>query len=100
MVRTNKFKYEAMVASLDAKVAPAVFETFGDLTSSCRELFKRIADITLENPYCCWSRHEIYSGLCLETSIILQTWNAKILKRAKLPRLFHKRSRRGRARLS
>ena len=68
-----------MANSLDAEVIPAVMETYGAISDPLMKLFKDIANYSSTNPYALWSRHEIYNGLLLDNSLILQKWNAHIM---------------------
>ena len=79
MIYLKEQKYAEMALALDAKVLPAIMETYGALSDPLIKLFKDIADYSSTNPYGLWSRHEIYHGLCLNNSLILQKWNAIIL---------------------
>ena len=79
MVDVKLDKYEEMASNLDADVVPAVLETYGALTTGCISLFKAIANYSFENPYCLWTRGEIYKGLVLDVSTTLQIWNARLI---------------------
>ena len=79
MVHVKEEKYAQMAASIKATVLPAVMETFGAISEPLLELFKDIANYSSMNPYGLWSRHEIYTGLLLDNSMILQKWNARVL---------------------
>ena len=56
MVGTKLNKYEAMARDLHAEVVPAVMEVFGALTDDCISLFKSIANYSMVDPYCLWSK--------------------------------------------
>jgi hypothetical protein len=58
-----------------------VIETYGALSKPCKKLFKNLADYSLEDPYCLFTRDEILRGLTVEVSTILQIWNAKLITR-------------------
>ena len=60
-------------------IIPAVLETYGALTPDCISLFKAIANYSSEDPYCLWTREEIYKGLVLDVSTTLQIWNSSRL---------------------
>ena len=79
MVDEKLDKYEAMASNLDADVVPAVLETYGALTKDCISLFKAIANYSFEDPYCLWTREEIYKGLVLDVSTTLQIWNSRLI---------------------
>ena len=79
MVYLKEQKYAEMALALDAKVVPAIMETYGAISDPLLKLFRDIANYSSTNPYALWSRHEIYNGLCLDNSLVLQKWNANIL---------------------
>ena len=79
MVDVKLDKYEEMASNLDADVIPAVLETYGALTTGCISLLKAIANYSFEDPYCLWSRGEIYKGLVLDVSTTLQIWNSRLI---------------------
>jgi hypothetical protein len=81
MVKTKMDRFCDMAAQLDAAVCPAVLESFGAVTQPLIDLFKAIANHSQQDPYCLWSWNEIYFGLVLETSLLLQIGNAKVLQR-------------------
>ena len=81
MVGTKLSKYEAMARDLQAEVVPAVMEVFGALTDDCISLFKSIANYSMVDPYCLWSKGEIYRVLALDVSTTLQIWNARLINR-------------------
>ena len=76
MVLTKEDKYADLASSLGAEVVPAVIETFGALSD---RLFKDISKYASTKPYLVWTQHEMYHGLLLDTSLVLQKWNAKII---------------------
>ena len=79
MVLTKEDKYAELASSLGAEVVPAVIETFGALSDPLIGLFKDISKYASTKPYLVWTQHEIYHGLLLDTSLVLQKWNAKII---------------------
>ena len=79
MVLTKEDKYAELASSLGAEVVPAVIETFGALSDPLIGLFKDISKYAKTKPYLVWTQHEIYHGLLLDTSLVLQKWNAKII---------------------
>ena len=79
MALTKEEKYAEMALRVDATVVPAILETYGAIGDNLIDLCKQIAKYASINPYRVWSSHEIYNGLLLETSLILQQWNAKIM---------------------
>ena len=81
MIDTKLDKYDELASRLDAQIVPAVIETYGALSKPCKKLFKTIADYSLEDPYCLFTRDEILRGLTVEVSTILQIWNAKLITR-------------------
>ena len=90
MVLTKEDKYAELASSLGAEVVPAVIETFGALSDPLIGLFKDISKYALTKPYLVWSQHEIYQGLLLDTSLVLQKWNAKIILEGARSRCAHK----------
>ena len=54
-------------------------ETFGALCDPLIGLVKDISKYAKTKPHLVWSQHEIYQGLLLDTSLLLQKWNAKII---------------------
>jgi len=79
MVLTKEEKYAKLADSLGAEVVPAVIETYGAPSDPLLGLFKDISKYASTKPYLVWSQHEIYQGLLLDTSLLLQKWNAKII---------------------
>ena len=79
MVLTKEEKYAKLADSLGAEVVPAVIETFGALIDPLIGLFKDIYKYASTKPYLVWTQHEIYQGLLLDNSLVLQKWNAKII---------------------
>ena len=79
MVLTKEDKYAELASSLGAEVVPAVIETFGALSDPLIGLFNDISKYAKTKPHLVWSQHEIYQGLVLDTSLVLQKWNAKII---------------------
>ena len=59
-----------------------IFETFGAVSEPAMEFFRKIADMVNNNPYAPWSWGEIFHSLINECSLMLQAWNAKILRQA------------------
>ena len=79
MVLTKEEKYAKLADSLGAEVVPAVIETYGAPSDPLLGLFKDISKYASTRRYLVWSQHEIYQGLLLDTSLLLQKWNAKII---------------------
>ena len=79
MVLTKEDKYADLASSLGAEVVPAFIETFGALSDALLGLFKDISKYASTKPYLVWTQQEIYHGLLLDTSLVLQKWNAKII---------------------
>ena len=81
MIDTKLDKYDALATRLEAEIVPAVIETYGALSKPCKRLFTAIANYSLEDPYCLWTRDEILRGLTVDVSTTLQLWNARLISR-------------------
>ena len=83
MAHLKEEKYAEMAVALNATVVPAIIETYGAIGDHLTTLIKQIANYANNNPYGVWSAREIYHGLSLDISLILQNWNARILLHGK-----------------
>ena len=81
MVKTKMDRFSDMANQLNATICPAVLESYGAVSKPLMDLFKAIANHSQQDPYCIWSWNEIYSGLVLETSLLLQIGNSMILQK-------------------
>jgi hypothetical protein len=70
-------KYSAMAHSRGAKFFPMVMELTGGMGKGCAELIKKLQSVAGHQR--AWAPIELVRGLKMELSVLVQTWNAKIV---------------------